>query len=192
MVKKYDFSNGKWSMDDFFFCYSPLWKSRKEFLQEENSITNNYDDGKPHYISILTKEKYKTGVHLRAKCSFQSFGAPLIVISGDVSPNEAGEMQYGLHFEAVAWYKGLNVWRVIPWPERVVRPIHSTLIGTDDFTIENDAVVEIDVVVREKELYVGIDGHYITVPHDEIPETFHVGITACEGFNRFYEFSIEE
>ena len=103
-----------------------------------------------------------------------------------------GEMQYGLHFEAVAWYKGLNVWRVIPWPEREVRPIHSTLIGTDAFTIENDAITEIDVVVREKELYVDIDGHYITVPHDEIPETFHVGITACEGFNRFYEFSIEE
>ncbi len=192
MKKHYDFSAGKWSMDDFFFCYSPLWKTRKEFLQEEDCVTNNHDDGKLHYISLLTKKKYKTGVRLRAKCSFQSFGAPLIVISGDVSPNENGEMQYGLHFEAVAWYKGLNVWRVIPWPEREERPIYSTLIGSDCFTIENDAVCEIDMIVREKELYIGIDGHYITISHDEIPENFHVGITACEGFNRFYEFTIEE
>jgi len=93
MIKRYDFSDGKWSMDDFFFCYSPLWKSRKEFLQEENFVTNNYGDGKPHYISILTKKKYKTGVHLHAKCSFQAFGAPLIVISDDVNSNENGEMQ---------------------------------------------------------------------------------------------------
>lgn len=192
MIKRYDFSDGKWSMDDFFFCYSPLWKSRVEFLQEENSVTNNYGDGKPHYISILTKEKYKTGVHLRAKCSFQAFGAPLIVISDDVSLNENGEMHYGLHFETVAWYKGLNVWRVVPWPEREVRPIHSTLIGSKTFTIENDAIVEIDMIVRKNELYVGIDGHYITIPHEEIPESFHVGVTACEGFNRFYEFTIEE
>jgi len=192
MIKKYDFADGKWSMDDFFFCYSPRWKSRKEFLQEKDCITNNHDDGKAHYISILTKKKYKTGVRLRAKCSFQAFGAPLIVISDDVNLNENGEMQYGLHFEAVAWFKGLNVWRVISCPERVERPVHSTLIGSDSFTIENDAICEIDVTVCEKELRVGIDGRYITVSHNEIPESFHVGITACEGFNRFYEFIIEE
>ncbi len=192
MIKKYDFSDGKWNQEDFFYSYSPRWHTRKVFLQEENCISNNYDDGKLHYISILTKKKYKTGVRLRAKCSFQSFGAPLIVISNDVALNDKGEMQYGLHFEAVAWYKGLNVWRVIPWPERVERPIHSTLIGSESFAIENDVIAEIDVTVREKELYVGIDGHYISVPHEEIPENFHVGITACEGFNRFYEFTIEE
>ena len=192
MIKKYDFSDGKWSMDDFFYSYSPRWHTRKEFLQEKDCISNNYDDGKLHYISILTKKKYKKGVRLRTKCSFESFGAPLIVFSDDVDLNEKGEMMYGLHFEVVAWFKGLNVWRVIALPERNERPFHSTLIGADSFTIENDAVCEIDVIVREKELYIGIDGHYITVQDEQIPETFHVGITACEGLNKFYEFSIEE
>lgn len=192
MIKKYDFSEGKWNQDDFFYSYSPRWHTRKTFLQEENCISNIYDDGHLHYISILTKKKYKTGVRLKAKCSFQSFGAPLIVISDDVALNEKGDMMYGLHFEAVAWFKGLNAWRVIALPERVERPFHATLIGADSFTIENDAVCEIDVVVREKELYIGIDGHYITVKEDELPEEFHVGITACEGLNKFYEFSIEE
>lgn len=192
MIKKYDFRSGKWNQEDFFYSYSPRWNTRKVFIQEEDCISNNYDDGHLHYISILTKKKYKTGVRLRTKCSFKSFGAPLIVFSDDVAPNEKGDMMYGLHFEAVAWFKGLNVWRVIALPERVERPFHSTLTGSDSFTIGDDAVCEIDVTVREKEIYVGIDGHYISIKEDALPEEFHVGITACEGINKFYEFSIEE
>jgi len=192
MKTTYDFTKSGWSKDDFTYTCSPRWKDHKEFIQKDGYITNDYGDGKLYYISLLTNKKYKKGTKIYARCSFKSFGAPLIVLSDDVAPNEEGEMYYGLHFEAVAWFKGLNVWRVIPSPERPLLQVHSTLLNASEFTIEDESMVEIEVTVEEKTLLIDINGHKLTVENDEIPESFRVGITACEGLNRFYELTIEE
>lgn len=192
MIKKYNFSKGNWCADDFDYVYSARWKTRKEIVQEADCISNDYDDGKMHYISLLSKQKYKTGTRLFAKCNFNSFGAPLIVISNDISRNENGELSYGVHFEVVAWYKGLNIWRVQPYPERVENPIFSTRIASAEFPVVNEEICDIEVLVENNELIVSMNGHKITVFHEDIPENFHAGITACEGVNRFYEFTIED
>ena len=192
MIKKYDFSKGNRWMDDFNYVYSARWKTRKEIVQEENCISNDYNDGKMHYISLLSKEKYKTGTVIRTKCNFNSFGAPLIVISNDYSPNESGELMYGVHFEAVAWYKGLNIWRVEPYLENAANPMRATRIAYLEFPVENEEMCDIEVKVGNKELSVVMNGHRLDVCHDDIPEVFSIGITACEGVNRFYELTIRE
>ncbi len=193
MKKTYNFALGKWNIEDFNYAYSPACKAYKEFLQEKDFVTNsfNQDISEYDYISIITKKKYSSGVKLSAKCSFDSFGAPLIVITDDVSHDKNGNLQYGLHFEVVAWENGCNVWHIVPFPARVECPRKSTLINSSKFEIEDGEIVDIEVEVGKKELFIDINGQKLTVSHDELPESFHVGITACEGVNHFYAFSIE-
>ena len=194
MKKTYNFEAGKWNINDFCYAYSPACKAYKEFIQQDECISNSFNKNINDfdYISIITKEKYKKGVHIHTKCSFDSFGAPLIVLSDDISENKDGKLQYGLHFEVVAYEDGCNVWHIIPYPEREEKPIKPTLIGTLKFKTDDKSLIDIDVTVGEKQLFIEVNDQKFTVINEDIPKTFHIGITACEGINRFYEFSIQE
>ena len=91
---------------------------------------------------------------METRCSFDSFGAPLIVLSDDILTNDKGEWQFGIHYEVVLYEQGINVWEINYHP---------------------------DVM----------EGHHVLVRAEKLPKEFHVGITMCEGINRFYEISIE-
>ncbi len=196
--KTYKFNEAERDLSDFNYAYSFLPKEHKEFDFREDCIAN-YKEGHPEefdYVSIITKKKYTAGVTFRAKCSFEKFGAPLIVFTDDVSPDEKGTLIYGLHFEAVAWEGGCNVWHVAPTPG-AEHPIKSSLISFAGFPIEPNEVSEISVTVKKQNgrpcrLTVEINGHVFGCENADIPEEFHIGITACEGANKFYEFTIEE
>ena len=44
----------------------------------------------------------------------------------------------------------------------------------------------------DKKIAIDVNGNKFEIQDDEIPDTFQVGITACEGINRFYDFEIVE
>lgn len=50
--------------------------------------------------------------------------------------------------------------------------------------------VTISRTARGKELTVRIDGYEFGYLDDTLPDTYHVGITGCEGVNRFYDFAV--
>ncbi|MBE6912594.1 MAG: hypothetical protein E7473_08720 [Ruminococcaceae bacterium] len=196
--KTYKFNAKERDLGDFNYAYSLLPKEHKEFDLREDCIAN-YKEGNPDeidYVSIITKKKYKAGVTFSAKCSFEKFGAPLIVFTDDVALNEKGTLIYGLHFEAVAWEGGCNVWHVTSTPG-AERPVKSSLIAFSEFKIDPNELADISVTVKKQNgrpcrLEVDINGHRFGCENVDIPEEFHIGITACEGANKFYEFSIEE
>lgn len=192
-MKKYLFDNNEWKSNELMYSYSPVCKVYKEFSQEDGYVKNNFNEdiNDFDYISLITKEKYAPGTHLHTRCSFDKFGAPLIVITDDVSVNKDGKNQYGLHFEVVAYEDGCNVWHIVPFPERTERPIKPTLIGKANFKIEERSEIDIDVLVGEKKLAININGRRLDVEHPDLPDSFHAGITACEGINNFYEFTVE-
>ena len=194
MKKEYILSTPDSIENDFMYITSPVAKSYKKFdfsegcaLSGRNDEIDNFD-----YISIVTKEKYSTGVTLSTECSFDSYGAPLIVLSDDIAPDNNGRLSYGLLFEVVAWEKGCNVWHIVPFPERKERPIKPTLIAKSEFAIEPKSVVKLSVTVKNKKLAIIINGVELEVENADIPESFHIGITGCEGVNRFYSISIED
>ena len=197
-TKTYKFNAEERDFSDFDYAYSLLPKEHKKFDLREDCIAN-YKEGKPEefaYVSIITKKKYKAGVTFSTKCSFEKFGAPLIVFTNDVSPDEKGTLIYGLHFEVVAWEKGCNIWHIVPNPG-AERPIKSSRIAFSEFSIAENEISEISVTVRKQNgrpcrLEVSINGHNFGCENADIPEEFHIGITACEGANKFYEFKIEE
>ncbi|MBP3600652.1 MAG: hypothetical protein J6J30_06170 [Clostridia bacterium] len=198
-MKIYNFNAKESNLEDFKYAYGPSANGRKKFTQLEDCIANftpgetGHDDIFAYdYISMITKKKYKSGVKFSTKCNFVKFGAPLLVFCNDFINEEDGTPIYQLHYEVVAYEKGINIWHIIPWPERTERPIKPTLIGKLEFDVAPDEIVDIKVEVKDKTITADIGGHVVSCEHPDIPDEFHIGITACEGHNRFFDFIIEE
>ena len=192
MREKYIFNNEFNLEDKFIYVSSPASKSKKKFVQKENCIENTYNEEIKDfdYISIITKEKYNDGVTIRVKCSFDTFGAPLIVLTDDYKSLEDGSYQYGLHFEVVAYENGCNVWHIVPGKEEK-NPIDVTKVNAIEFPIEDKSIIDMEVTIRDKKMFIRVNDQSFVAEHEEIPNQMHVGITACEGINQFYEFEVE-
>lgn len=198
-MKTYNFNVKEANLEDFKYAYSPAAKTHKEFTQLDDCIANFTPGEVGHkdifdydYISMITKKKYKSGVKFSTKCNFVKFGAPLLVFCNDFITDTNGAPIYQNHYEVVAYEGGCNIWYIVPWPERTERPIKPTLIGKLDFEIKPDELIEIRTQIIGKTIYAEVNGHTLSCEHSDIPEEFHIGITACEGHNRFFDFKVEE
>ena len=179
---------------DMMYVYSPICKEFKTFTLGDDCIHNVHSNAykAPYdyqYVSAVTVEKYTVGTEISTTCDFESYGAPLIVFSDDIR-REGAHFRYGAHYEVVAYEGGCNVWYIVPEPEREERPIRTSKIAFKQFEIKNGERIEMSVRITKGKLTVLINGQLLEVQHDSIPEAFHVGITACEGLNRFYDFRI--
>ena len=188
-MKRYDFNNKSWE-SDFIYATSPVTKAKKTFPDAEAGvITVGYNEeiSDYDYISVITKEKYGCGTTATLNCSFDKKGAPLIVFTSPLGENKV----YGLHFEAVVYEGGLNVWHIVPCPERIERPIRPTKLLGEKFEITNNEITKLSVHFLKKALEITVNDKKFTVECEEFPEEFHVGFTACEGICRFYDFTVE-
>lgn len=178
--------------EKFIYVSSPASKSKKQFVQKEKFIENTYDEeiNDYDYISIITKEKYEDGVTVRVKCSFDKFGAPLFVFTDDYKQLEDGSYQYGLHFEVVAYENGCNVWHIVPGKDEK-NPIDVSKVNAMEFPIEDKSVIDMEVCIKEKKFFIRVNDKIFVAEQKDIPGQMHVGITACEGINQFYEFEVE-
>lgn len=177
--------------ENFMYVYSPNCKAFKTFTMKEKCVCNSFNQeiNEWDYISVVTKKKYSEGTVFKAKCSFESYGAPLIVFTDDIQIIN-GEQIYGHHYEVVAYENGINIWCIDPAPEKKERPINTKKIGHLDFKIEEGEEILIDVTIFKNSITAKIKEYEITVSDDKIPSSFHGGITACEGKNFFSEFMI--
>lgn len=193
MKKEYVLTSPDVIADDFRYVYSPISKDYPIFAFADGAAVNAYhaDRGDYDYVSIVTKERYGTGTTATAKCAFDHYGAPLIVLTDDIRTGGDGIDRYGLHFEVVVYENGINVWHIVPWPERTVRPIKPTLIAQRKFTLEDASLIDLSVSVGKKKLLICANGVELIAEHPDVPERFHIGITACENINRFYSFAVE-
>ena len=174
------------------YITSPASKSKKKFVQKEAYVENTYNEEVQDYdyISMITKQRYEMGTTIRVKCSFDKFGAPLIVFTDDYKQLNDGTYQYGLHFEVVAYENGCNVWHIVPGKDEK-NPILVTKVNAIEFPIEDKSMIDMEVTIQEKKLLIRVNNETFTAEHDDIPSKMHVGITACEGMNQFYEFEVE-
>lgn len=192
MYKKYLFEKGKWKTTDFRYVYSSRYKDTPQFTQENDCIVNQKGDRSEwdfEYISLVTEEKYTSGVLLETNCSFEGYGAPILVLSDDIEKDEAGDWRYGRHFEVVVYEDGLNVWRL----ETVDGKFVPFSLLQNHFKVEADTVHQLTLRILKNRIEVTLgDDAAFEMDVDFLPEEFHVGITACEGINRFYDFAITQ
>lgn len=200
MKTVYHFNKKEDFIQDFDYALSPLYKECPKFRMYDEFIGNydmedtsvktsifDYD-----YISLISKKKYKDGAKISLKCSFEKFGAPLLVLCDDISEREDGIKEYGLHFEVVAFERGCNVWHIIPFPEQVKKPIKVFKTAFSEFKIEGNEMINITCEVKGKFIHINVNGNEFVCADPMIPSEFHIGFTACEGRNNFYSLTIEE
>ncbi len=193
-MTKYSFKANEWNVNDFDYVYSLSCNEFAKFEQEADCVKSNAGGGMfgYEYISILEKKLRKSGCTVSTRCTFETFGAPLLVFTNDVTVDKDGNYRYGEHYEVVAYEKGCNVWHIIPAPEGSEKKVIPTLIGQLQFTIENNEMTDITVKFEGKTMKINMNGKTLDLEIPNFPDEFRAGITACEGINRFYDFVIED
>ncbi len=191
-MKKYLFKRGEWERD-FTYAYSLVAKSYTQFVQNEECVSNTFNEGinDYNYVSIAHKEKQKSGVTVSTTCSFDKFGAPLITLSNTLEKDGEGRYIYGEHYEVVLYEGGCNIWHIVKAPEGYAKKYVNTKCKAFEFPLADGEKIDMSVTVRDKSLKIVINGEKYEVEVPRLEEEFFVGITACEGINRFYNVTID-
>ena len=184
------FTKGNWER---YFQYAYTWRfpETPKFRQEEKCIVNTKDGIRQNgcdFTSIMLKEPYEKGAKFTYTTSFESYGAPLLVITDRLEADEEGILRFGNYYEVVLWYQGVNIWDI----RRENGEIRIEWLLRNDFPVEPGKIYEVTVELGKKRLKIQVDGHYFEISIPELPETAYVGLTACEGINRFYSLKAEK
>ncbi len=190
MQFKCDFRPGMWDKDFFQIVKSPRWQVNSQWIQESDGISNQMplppdDDEGKMYVSMLCKQPLRTDIRIETECSFDERMAPLIVLSRELLP------EHREHLEIVLYDRGINLWHHFydngkPSWKLIAFQDHPLAAGE-----KHRLVAEVRNSPRGRFLYIGIDEPSFGCRMPENwPETFYAGITACEGKNKFYSFTL--
>ena len=191
---KYDLRQGL--PENFVYARSTIVSYWAEFRQEEAGLVNGRieleDKNAAHqdyeYISVVEKEPVSLPVELKCECSFDKYGAPLIIFSEALNEAGDGKYVYGRHYEVVLWEKGINFWDLEPKAEGGQNTV--SLVRAE---LPFPAGVMTEMTVRlTRDGIEAQAGELVAKVECSLPEKMYVGFTACEGINRFASFSREE
>ena len=194
---KYDFGQKDWKKNwkkDFRYAYSLVANSFCEFNEEEDHLSNGYNEdiGGYDYISIVHKDVHGVGEKLSLKCSFDHFGAPLITVANDLWTDDEGHTRYGDHYEVVAYEGGCNVWYITKADEGSTRPFKVANCLRLRFPIEEKTEVSLSVELLNKALRVEVNGIGFDLPAPFIAEKVYMGVTACEALTVFAKLKYDK
>ena len=138
------------------------------------------------YSCMVYKKKITGDVTVTSTMAFAYKMAPLIVLASDLSENAKGQKQCSERFEIVIFDEGINVWRHFVKDGKLTY----RKAAFASFRLEKDTKYRLEVKKTGKTLTVAVAGHTFGYIDDALPESFFVGITGCEGLNRFYDFTV--
>jgi len=185
-----NFSRNAWSSDDLVYAYSYRFTDRPVFTQFDDHIENKADPDGPggyEYISVLTPRQYGSGTSVSTHVSFEGDGAPLIVLADKLYRDADGTLRFGEYIEVVLYKNGINVWRM--W-YRGGRVTWKKLMGVQ-YPVTTGDLHTLTVTVGEEGLNIAADDRTMSVYIPDMYRSFHAGINACEGINRFYNMTVD-
>ena len=138
------------------------------------------------YSSMVYKEKVTGKILVNATMAFTDKMAPLIVLAPGLSGNAGSQKQYAEHFEIVLFNEGVNVWHHFLKDGKLTY----RKAAFASFRLEKDTQDTLDVKKVGKVLTVSVANYTFGYADDALPDSFYVGITGCEGLNRFFNFSV--
>lgn len=188
-MKTIRFDKSGWE-SELVTAYSFRFTEAPRFRQESGYITTAVN--KEHRegfdnISLVTKKKYTAGVTATLRCAFEELGCPEIIIVPELESCPDGELRYGACFEVIPWKNGLNVWRHYRDDGRC----HWHLRLGETFDLSENDIHTLTVNVEEYYLNIDLDGRKLRLRNDDLPKEFHLGITACEGIVRLYDYEVK-
>lgn len=165
-------------------CYR--WECVPDFIEEEDHIVNRKSDAIAtgfENASLILKEPFTGDTHISVDCSFDAWGAPLIVIAESLEQDGQGRYRYREYYEVVLYEEGINVWRLttdrqnnVSWKK--LMSVDFPVTACDIHTLTVDVVgdtLEITACDRKMSLFL-----------PDLFKSYYIGIDACENINRFY------
>ncbi len=191
------FSPSGWSAADWIEVGSPRWAWRGGWAQEADHIRNQVPAGASAaemlgprapetYASLVWKERVSGPLRVCAELSFDDRMAPLIVLAPELGADCNSRPQYREHYEVVLYHEGINVWY---HTMTLGRPRWQKLVH-QAFAVAPRQRHRLEVEHSAGALVVQVAGQEVRVPCPSQPERCFVGLTGCEGINRFYNFSV--
>lgn len=194
----YEFKQGGWDPADWQIVRSPRWVDVSHWEQHPDHIANYVPaDLRPEdmqmgrdrtgesYISMLLKQPVEGSSAISAVCAFDGRMAPLLVFSQEIGP------VHQEHLEVVLYDRGINLWHHFyndgkpSW--KLISFLDLDLKIGEQYTLSAEMIFK----TKGKFLRMSCNGRSFGCRLDDCwPETYYVGFTACEGRNRFYNFSL--
>ena len=135
----------------------------------------------------MTKAQYGAGSRITTRCSFDGMGAPFLMIADKLYVDQDGYARFSNYIEVVIYEEGVNVWRMWPKDDTVTWK----LLAGVKFAVREGDIHTLTAEIGKERLTVDADGHRFSLYIPDIYTSFHLGIGACEGINRFYDMEID-
>ena len=190
------FEPGGWNEGDWIEVRSPRWDHPGGWLQQEDHVSNRVPTdatakemlgprGGETYSSMLVADLLGGDMRVRTSASFDFRMAPLIVFAGPLGIDRGGHPEYREHVEIVLFDEGINVW-------------HHTWAGQPKwvraawwrFELVRGERHILEVERRGADWALRVGAREFGCRIEGLPEGVGVGMTGCEGINRFYEFVV--
>lgn len=183
-----DFGDGCWDRRDWKMVQSPRWNRANDWHQETDHIRNDGPERAPGqtYTSMILDREMRPPFHLTSTMSFDERMAPLIVVGEPPAALPDGRWAYRAHFELVLFDEGINL-----WDHRYETAPSWSLAAKWRFPVDSRRQYRLGMTVDAAGFSVHLDGRAIGDYSAQLASPLVVGITACEGVNRFYDFSVE-
>lgn len=176
------FNKNAWNPSDWIFVKRRDMAGRSEWLQKNDCIEN---DG--NHTSMVYKKKFKGDMTVSSTTAFADRMAPAIVIVSKIGDSADGAKAFDEHVEIVIYDDGVNIWRL------------HTVGGKSlwektafwKFKLVKNTLYKLEVTKKGKELSIKVDGQTMGYVDSSLQDEYYVGITGCEGVNRFYDFAVK-
>lgn len=202
-VYECSFAKDKWKAADWVIVKSPRWPFIGAWIQEKDHIKNTVPKDASQkdmlgkragetYTSMILKDKFKGNITISSTMSFDHRMAPLLVITPAYGKDAKGAPEHREHFEIVLYDKGLNVWHHYytngkpHW--RKAAYMRADFKPGKKYKL----AVKLKFTKKGPMMIITCGGKEFGYTDDTLPKEFYVGLTGCEGVNRFYDFSVDQ
>lgn len=198
----YSFAEGQWHPEVWTLVKSSRWDHCGHWVQRSTHIENEAPpeataesmlgpQAAKTYTSMVLSRKVRAPVTISSTMEFTHRMAPLIVIAPQLGTDTAGRPEYREHIEVVIFDQGVNIWH------HTFKDDKQSWVKAADarFTLKPNVKYRLKVEIVPagggKRMTVFVEGQKLAYAIDALPDEFHVGITGCEGINRFYDFEVQ-
>lgn len=191
------FTPDGWKPEEWIRVKSPRFDHFGSWVQQSDHIQNEVPAGvspddlqskraSETYTSMVFAKPFSGDLRITACLAFAYRMAPLVVLAPALGKDAAGRPEYREHFEICVFNEGVNVWR------------HTFADGKPSwkkaafarFPLLPNTRYVLGVEIKGKQMSVTIDGHTFGYTDESLPGTAYVGVTGCEGVNRFYDLTV--
>ena len=197
------FARGKWDRSQWLNVKGPRFSYVLEMVQNDDHIANPVPDEPDDiifrkydskvYAALVLDRTFDGNLTVASMMSFDHRMAPLLVIAPELGKSEDGKYhEFREHYEIVLYDQGINVWHHL-WRDGKPYWYKAAWLKAA-FQPKKIYELQVQLVHTAKgcQLSARCDGHELGYTEFALKEgPYYVGLIACEGRNRFYDFKVE-